>query len=124
MVSPGLLTRLQLLGAKEDVLSIRLSGLAFEGNLDVRVMNVWTERKRSSKIQALSLKERLSLCPGTRRVGKQKNHSLSPSGGGLLWFSTNLPFLPVEFDMVLFTFPWPSLGQQDFSPAQNSRMLV
>lgn len=42
---------------------------------------------------------------------------LSLSGVGLLWSSTNLPFLPIEFDMVLFTFPWPSLGQQGFSPA-------
>lgn len=34
------------------------------------------------------------------------------------------PFLPVELVMVLFTFPWPSLGQQDFYPAQNSLTLV
>lgn len=69
------------------------------------------------------MKERRSLCPGTTRVEEWKGHSFSASGVGLLWFSTNLPFLPVEFDMVLFTFPWPSLGQQDFSPAQNSLTL-
>lgn len=39
-------------------------------------------------------------------------------------FPLNRPFPPVEFDMVLFTFPWPRLGQQGFSPAQNSLTFV
>lgn len=64
--------------------------------------------------------------PGTKGVGKWKNHSFSPSG--LVFFfgflADLLPFLPAECDKTVFTFPWPSVGQQDCSPAQNSLTLV
>lgn len=40
-----------MLGAKVDVLSIRLSGLVFEGHVDLRLMNVWPERKRFPKVK-------------------------------------------------------------------------
>jgi hypothetical protein len=70
-----------------------------------------------------SFRERWSLCPGSKSARTWKNHSFSPSLVGLLHFSTGLPFLPVDFDMVLFTFPWLTLGQQDFSPARTASHL-
>lgn len=52
------------------------------------------------------------------------NHSFCSPRVGLLQFFTGLPLLPAEFDTVLFTLPWPSVSQQEFSPAQNSLTFV
>lgn len=124
LILPGLLDRWDPLRAK--LVSVRLSNPLFVGNFEFICLEDIKKGLRqthpgfhSSRKDAVSGQELKGLGHGRLVLTLQEwvcfdCHRSPPPP----------PFLPVELVMVLFTFPWPSLGQQDFYPAQNSLTLV